>query len=67
MNISQQSLLHNLLLTNKFLRPQIYFKASLTALSHAMEDLVIVGNEEPLVIANFQQERFYRQESRTHW
>ena len=66
MNISRQSLLHSLLLTNKFLRPQIYFKASLTALSHAMEDLVIVGNEEPLVIANFQQERFYRQETRRY-
>ncbi|MGD1911396.1 MAG: DICT sensory domain-containing protein [Rivularia sp. (in: cyanobacteria)] len=66
MNISQQSLLHNLLLTNKFLRPQIYFKASLTALSHAMEDLVIVGTEKPLVIANFQQERFYRQEARRY-
>ncbi len=66
MNISQPSLLHNLLLTNKFLRPQIYFKASLTALSHAMEDLVIVGSEEPLVIANFQRERFYRQETRRY-
>ena len=66
MNISQQSLLQNLLLTNKFLRPQVYFKASLTALSHAMEDLVIVGNEKPLVIANFQQERFYQQETRRY-
>ena len=66
MNISPSSLLHNLLLTNEFLRPQVYFKASLTALSHAMEDLVIVGNEEPLVIANFQQERFYRQETRRY-
>lgn len=66
MNIPQQSLLQNLLLTNKFLRPQIYFKASLTALSHAMEDLVIVGNEKPLVIANFQRERFYRQETRRY-
>lgn len=66
MNISQQSLLHNLLLTNKSLRPQVYFKASLTALSHAMEDLVIVGSEKPLVIANFQRERFYRQETRRY-
>ena len=66
MNIPQQSLLQNLQLSNEFLRPQIYFKASLTALSHAMEDLVIVGNEEPLVIANFQQERFYRQETRRY-
>ncbi|MBV6624235.1 MAG: GAF domain-containing protein [Rivularia sp. (in: Bacteria)] len=66
MNISQQSLLHSLLLANKSLRPQIYFKASLIALSHAMEDLVIVGNEKPLVIANFQHERFYRQETRRY-
>jgi DICT domain-containing protein/signal transduction histidine kinase len=66
MNISQQSLLQSLLLTNNFLRPQVYFKASLTALSHAMEDLVIVGNEKPLVIANFQRERFYRQETRRY-
>ncbi len=66
MNISGQSLLQNLLLTNKFLRAQVYFKASLTALSHAMEDLVIVGNEQPLVIANFQRERFYRQETRRY-
>ena len=66
MNISGQSLLHSLLLTKKFLRPQVYFKASLTALSHAMEDLVIVGNEQPLVIANFQRERFYRQETRRY-
>lgn len=66
MNISQQSLLHSLLLTNKSLRPQVYFKASLTALSHAMEDLVIGGNEKPLVIANFQRERFYRQETRRY-
>jgi signal transduction histidine kinase/DICT domain-containing protein len=31
-----------------------------------MEDLVIVGNEKPLVIANFQRERFYRQETRRY-
>lgn len=48
------------------LRPQIYFKSSLTALSHAMEDLVLAGEggtDGPLVIACFQQERFYRQEA----
>ena len=44
-------------------RPQMYFKASLTALSHAMEDLVLNDSDSPLVIANFQRERFYRQES----
>lgn len=53
-------LVHNL----PHLRPQLYFKASLTALSHAMEDQVLaVTLEEPLVIASFQRERFYRQES----
>ncbi|MFM7613301.1 MAG: DICT sensory domain-containing protein, partial [Synechococcales cyanobacterium] len=44
-------------------RPQIYFKSSLTALSHAIEDQVLAGSESPLVIASFQRERFYRQEA----
>ncbi|MDJ0717358.1 MAG: DICT sensory domain-containing protein [Prochloraceae cyanobacterium] len=44
-------------------RPQMYFKSSLTALSHAMEDWVLAGNDPPLVIASFQKERFYRQET----
>jgi DICT domain-containing protein/signal transduction histidine kinase len=57
------SLLQNLLQSFPHLRAQIYFKASLTALSHAIEDLVLAGTEQPLVIANFQQERFYRQET----
>jgi DICT domain-containing protein/signal transduction histidine kinase len=45
------------------LRPRLYFKASLTALSHAMEDHVLASTEESLVIASFQQERFYLQEA----
>lgn len=45
------------------LRSQIYFKASLTALSHAMEDQVLASSEQPLLIASFQSERFYRQEA----
>ena len=45
------------------LRPQMYFKSSLTALSHAMEDQVLAGEDQPLVIACFQRERFYRQEA----
>ncbi len=57
------SLLQDLLQSFPQLRAQIYFKASLTALSHAVEDLVLAGTEQPLVIANFQQERFYRQET----
>lgn len=44
-------------------RPQMYFKASLTALSHAMEDQVLAGKDKPLIIASFQRERFYRQEA----
>jgi DICT domain-containing protein/signal transduction histidine kinase len=44
----------------------MYFKSSLTALSHAMEDQVLAGNDHPLVIANFQRERFYRQEARRY-
>lgn len=54
-----QQLLHNC----TGWRPQMYFKSSLTALSHAMEDLVLNDSDSPLVIANFQRERFYRQES----
>jgi DICT domain-containing protein/signal transduction histidine kinase len=57
------SLLQDLLQLFPQVRAQIYFKASLTALSHAIEDLVLAGTDQPLVIANFQQERFYRQET----
>lgn len=46
------------------LRSQLFFKTSLTALSHAMEDQILAGTmAHPLVIASFQQERFYRQEA----
>jgi DICT domain-containing protein/signal transduction histidine kinase len=41
----------------------MYFKASLIALSHAMEDQVLAETDQPLVIASFQRERFYRQEA----
>ncbi len=44
-------------------RSQIYFKSSLTALSHAMEDQVLASDDRPLIIATFQHERFYRQEA----
>ncbi|MGL5065020.1 MAG: DICT sensory domain-containing protein [Microcoleus sp.] len=57
------SLLAELLQALPELRAQIYFKSSMTALSHAMEDLVLAGSDEPLVIACFQRERFYRQEA----
>jgi DICT domain-containing protein/signal transduction histidine kinase len=57
------SLLQELLEAQPQLRSQMYFKSSLTALSHAMEDQVLAGTDRPLVIACFQRERFYRQES----
>jgi DICT domain-containing protein/signal transduction histidine kinase len=60
------SLLDSLLEAFPDLRTQVYFKGSLKALSHAIEDLVLVGTDRPLVIANFQQERFYRQETRRY-
>lgn len=58
------SVLSDLLQDLPQLRSQIYFKASLTALSHAMEDQVLAADsEQPLLIASFQSERFYRQEA----
>lgn len=57
------SVLFELLHALPLLRTQIYFKSSLTALSHAMEDQVLAGTEPALVIACFQRERFYRQET----
>ncbi len=62
MSISK-SVVQQLLDDCKDWRPQMYFKSSLTALSHAMEDLVLNDSDTPLVIASFQRERFYRQES----
>jgi DICT domain-containing protein/signal transduction histidine kinase len=58
------SVLSDLLKSLPYLRPQLYFKASLTALSHAMEDQVLAASlDQPLIIASFQKERFYRQEA----
>lgn len=61
----QTSILEELLHRSPQLRPQLYFKSSLTALSHAMEDQVLAGTgtQQPLIIASFQRERFYRQEA----
>jgi DICT domain-containing protein/GAF domain-containing protein len=61
--IIQTSLLQELLEAQPHLRPQLYFKSSLTALSHAMEDQVLAGVDRPVIIASFQRERFYRQEA----
>ena len=59
-------MLEELLQALPWLRPQIYFKSSLIALSHAIEDQVLAGEEGPLVIACFQKERFYRQEAQRY-
>ncbi len=61
--IIPESVLEELLKAFPQAHPQIYFKSSLTALSHAMEDQVLAGVDRPLVIASFQRERFYRQEA----
>ncbi|NJL49197.1 MAG: GAF domain-containing protein [Leptolyngbyaceae cyanobacterium SM2_5_2] len=57
------SVVEELLTAIPQLRPRLYFKTSLTALSHAMEDHILAGNRGALVIASFQQERFYLQEA----
>jgi signal transduction histidine kinase/DICT domain-containing protein len=66
---AKTSLLEDFLVAEPSLRPQIYFKNSLTALSHAMEDQILAidnRDDPPLVIANFQKERFYRMEARRY-
>ncbi len=60
---NQKSVLSELLRQMPQLRSHLYFKSSLTALSHAMEDRVLAGTDRPLMIASFQQEKFYRQEA----
>ena len=56
------SLLGDLVTEYAELRPQIYFKSSLTALARAMQDLILADESETIVIANFQQERLFRQQ-----
>jgi len=58
------SLLRDLATEYTHLRPQIYFKSSLTALARAAQDLVLADHGEYLVIANFQQEKFFYQQKR---
>jgi len=60
--IKMTSVLADLLQAMPQLQPQVYFKSSLIALSHAIEDQVLAGSTQPLVIACFQKERFYLQE-----
>lgn len=60
--IKMTSVLADLLQAMPQLQLQVYFKSSLIALSHAIEDQVLAGSTQPLVIACFQKERFYLQE-----
>ncbi|MGK7895317.1 MAG: ATP-binding protein [Xenococcus sp. (in: cyanobacteria)] len=48
-----KSLFGHLVAAYPNLRPQIYFKSPLMALCRAMEDLVLAGDDAPLIIANF--------------
>lgn len=63
MNLTD-SLLRDLVTEYSRLRPQIYFKSSLLALARAMEDLVLSSDDAPLIVANFQHERFFRSQER---
>ena len=65
---TSQSVLSALITALPTVQQQMYFKASLTALSHAMEDQVLAETtqDNPLIIAAFQRERFYRLEARRY-
>ena len=56
------SLLQDLVTEYANLRPQIYFKSSMVALARALQDLVLGDNQPYLVIANFQYEKYFRQQ-----
>ena len=61
--VNRTSLLADLLEVCPQVRSQVYFKSALVALSHALEDLILFEAGDALVFANFQRERFYRQEA----
>jgi len=56
------SLLKDLVTEYQSLRPQIYFKSSMVALARALGDLVLGSTQPFLVIANFQHEKYFRQQ-----
>jgi len=63
MNLAN-SLLQDLVTQHASLRPQIYFKSSMIALARALQDLILGDSSKYLVIANFQHERYFRQQRR---
>ena len=56
------SLLEDIVAEYDNIRPQIYFKSSMIALSRALQDLVITDEQQHLVIANFQHEKYFRRQ-----
>lgn len=63
MNLTN-SLLTDLVAEHVNLRPQIYFKSSMIALARALQDLILGDSSKYLVIANFQHEKYFRQQKR---
>ncbi|MFM2315138.1 MAG: hypothetical protein RLZZ04_4414 [Cyanobacteriota bacterium] len=59
------SLLKDLVTEYQNLRPQIYFKSSMVALARSLQDLVLQDRQQYLVIANFQEEKYFRQQQQT--
>ncbi|MEL6930388.1 MAG: DICT sensory domain-containing protein [Cyanobacteria bacterium J06600_6] len=56
------SLLKDLVTEYESLRLQIYFKSSMVALARSLQDLVLTDEQANLVIANFQHEKYFRQQ-----
>ena len=61
-----KSLFGHLVKAYPHLRPQMYFKSPLMALCRAMEDLVLAGDDAPLIIANFRLGQFFRPNMRRY-
>ncbi len=61
-----KSLFSYLVTAYPHLRPQMYFKSPLMALCRAMEDLVLAGDDAPLIIANFRLGQFFRPNMRRY-
>ena len=64
--IQTKSLFGNLVTAYPHLRPQMYFKSPLMALCRAMEDLVLAGDDAPLIIANFRLGQLFRPNMRRY-
>ena len=61
-----KSLFKHLVTAYSHLRPQMYFKSPLIALCRAMEDLVLAGDDAPLIIANFRLGQLFHPKMRRY-